>query len=181
MDEVIEHVSDDLVARVKAGTTLGHLSRVLAKERQRFPVDEVVPGSTIGGRRVYGPFRAGLATCTAPFRDLVLGATVVRADGVVARVGSKVVKNVAGYDLAKLLTGSYGTLGILSELTLKLRPLPAAQCFLVAPYPGPADLGAALSALLSSQSSSDGDRGRAAEPRRSRATSRAHRGPARPG
>ncbi len=151
MDEVIEHVSDDLVARVKAGTTLAHLSAEISKEGQRFPVDEVVAGSTVGGvvaTGLSGPGRYMYGTV----RDLVLGATVVRADGVVARVGSKVVKNVAGYDLAKLLTGSYGTLGILSELTLKLRPLPAAQCFLVAPFPGPADLGAALSALLSSQS-----------------------------
>ena len=81
----------------------------------------------------------------------MLGATVVRADGVVAHAGSKVVKNVAGYDLAKLFTGSYGTLGVLTEVTLKLKPMPAARRFVVASYPGPADLVAPLQTVLASQ------------------------------
>ncbi len=151
MDEVIEHVSDDLVARVQAGTTLGHLSLVLAKERQRFPVDEVVLGSTIGGvvsTGLSGPSRY----LHGAVRDLVLGMTVVRADGVVAHAGSKVVKNVAGYDLAKLFTGSYGTLGVLTELTLKLKPLPDVQCFVVASYPNARETAPVLPALLASQS-----------------------------
>jgi glycolate oxidase FAD binding subunit len=151
MDEVIEHVSDDLVARVKAGTSLTHLALVLAQEGQRFPVDEVVPGSTIGGvvsTGLSGPSRY----LHGAVRDLVLGMTVVRADGVVARTGSKVVKNVAGYDLSKLFTGSYGTLAILTELTLKLKPLPAAQCFVVASYPSPKEMAAVLASLLASQS-----------------------------
>jgi glycolate oxidase FAD binding subunit len=151
MDEVIEHVSDDLVARVKAGTTLAHLSEVLAKEGQRFPVDEVVPGSTVGGvvsTGVSGPSRY----LHGAVRDLVLGLTVVRADGVVARAGSKVVKNVAGYDLAKLFTGSYGTLGIVTEVTLKLKPLPGAECFVVASYLDANEMAAVLPALLASQS-----------------------------
>jgi len=151
MDEVVEHVSDDLVARVKAGTTLAHLSLVLAKEGQRFPVDEVVPGSTIGGvvsTGLSGPSRY----LHGAVRDLVLGMTVVRADGVVARAGSKVVKNVAGYDLAKLFTGSYGTLGILTELVLKLKPLPGSERFVVASYPDAGEMAAVLPALLASQS-----------------------------
>jgi glycolate oxidase FAD binding subunit len=151
MDEVIEHVSDDLVARVKAGTTLAHLSLVLAKEGQRFPVDEVVPGSTIGGvvsTGLSGPSRY----LHGAVRDLVLGMTVVRADGVVVRAGSKVVKNVAGYDLSKLFTGSYGTLGVLTELTLKLKPRPGAERFVVASYADAREMAAVLSSLLASQS-----------------------------
>jgi glycolate oxidase FAD binding subunit len=151
MDGVIEHVSDDLVARAKAGTPLARLSGEVSKAGQCFPVDEVVAGSTIGGVVATGLSGPG-RFLYGPVRDLVLGATVVRADGVVAHAGSKVVKNVAGYDLTKLFTGSYGTLGILTELTLKLRPLPMARRFVVAGYPAAADLGPALSAVLASQS-----------------------------
>jgi glycolate oxidase FAD binding subunit len=151
LDGIIEHVSDDLVARVRAGTTLAQFSRETSKAGQRFPVDEVVAGSTVGGVVATGLSGPGRYQHGA-VRDLVLGATVVRADGVVVHAGSKVVKNVAGYDLAKLFTGSYGTLAVLTELTVKLKPIPASQRFVIAEYAGPADLGAALSALLASQS-----------------------------
>ncbi len=150
-DGIIEHVSDDLVARVQAGATLSHFSAETSKAGQRFPVDEVVAGSTIGGvvaTGLSGPSRY----LHGAVRDLVLGATIVRTDGVVVHAGSKVVKNVAGYDLAKLFTGSYGTLGVLTELTVKLKPIPITQRFVVASYPAPGDVGAALSALLASQS-----------------------------
>ena len=108
-------------------------------------------GSTIGGVVATGLSGPGRYLHGA-VRDLVLGATIVRADGVVVHAGSKVVKNVAGYDLAKLFTGSYGTLGVLTELTVKLKPIPITQRFVVTSYAAPADLGAALSALLASQS-----------------------------
>ena len=111
MDEVIEHVSDDLVARVKAGTTLGHLSRRNSPRRANvFLSMRWCPARpSEGSSPLAFPGRA--ATCTAPFATWCSAPTVVRADGVVAHAGSKVVKNVAGYDLAKLFTGSYGTLG----------------------------------------------------------------------
>lgn len=150
MDRVIEHARDDLVARAEAGTTLAELSTTLAPSGQCFPADEVVPGSTIGGvvaTGLSGPSRY----LHGPVRDLVLGATAVRADGVVVHAGSKVVKNVAGYDLSKLFTGSYGTLVVLTELTVKLRPVPAAQRFVTASYAGPDELAPALSAVLASQ------------------------------
>jgi glycolate oxidase FAD binding subunit len=151
MNGVIEHVSNDLVARARAGTTLADLSDEISTAGQRFPVDEVVAGSTIGGvvaTGLSGPSRF----MYGGVRDLVLGATLVRADGVVVHTGSKVVKNVAGYDLAKLFTGSYGTLGILTELTLKLKPVPMARRFVVTSYRGPADLGRSLPAVLASPS-----------------------------
>ncbi len=150
MGEIIEHESGDLVARAQAGTTLAHMSEIFSRMGQRFPVDEVVAGSTVGGVVATGLSGPG-RYLNGAVRDLVLGATVVRADGVVVRAGSKVVKNVAGYDLAKLFTGSYGTLGILTELTLKLKPVPKEQRFVVASYPQPADLGRALPALLTCQ------------------------------
>jgi glycolate oxidase FAD binding subunit len=151
MDGVIEHVSNDLVARVRAGTTLGRLGDEISKAGQCFPIDEVVAGSTIGGvvaTGLSGPARF----MYGGVRDLVLGATVVRADGVVVHTGSKVVKNVAGYDLAKLFTGSYGTLGVLTELILKLKPMPLARRFVVAAYPVPAQLGQSLPDVLASPS-----------------------------
>jgi glycolate oxidase FAD binding subunit len=151
MDGILEHVSDDLVARVKAGTTLAAFSDATGKAGQRFPVDEVVAGSTVGGVVATGLSGPGRHLHGA-VRDLVLGATIVRADGVVVHCGSKVVKNVAGYDLAKLFTGSYGTLGVLTELTVKLKPVPMARRFIVGSYSGPDDLGPALSAVLASQS-----------------------------
>ena len=150
MSRVLEHASDDLVVRVEAGARLAALGEALALSRQRLPVDEVVPGSTVGGvvaTGLSGPLRYG----HGPVRDLLLGATLVRADGVVARAGSKVVKNVAGYDLPKLFTGSYGTLGVLTELTFKLRPLPEALLFVSASYPGPVELRAVLAELVRSQ------------------------------
>jgi glycolate oxidase FAD binding subunit len=151
MDGVIEHVSDDLVARTRAGTTLARLSEEISKAGQHFPVDEVVAGSTIGGvvsTGLSGPGRF----MHGGVRDVVIGATVVRADGVVAHAGSKVVKNVAGYDLAKLFTGSYGTLGIVTEVTVKLKPIPLARRFVVASYPTTAGMGRSLSAILASPS-----------------------------
>ncbi len=150
MSRVIEHEAGDLVARVEAGTSLAQLTEVLGSKGQRFPVDEVVAGSTVGGvvsTGLSGPLRYMYGAV----RDLVLGITVVRADGVVAHAGSKVVKNVAGYDLAKLFTGSYGTLGIVTELALKLKPVPVARSFVVAAFPSPRDLTPFLSALLSCQ------------------------------
>jgi glycolate dehydrogenase FAD-binding subunit len=150
MNRVIEHEAGDLVARVEAGATLAQLSEVLGSKGQRFPVDEVVVGSTVGGvvsTGLSGPLRYMYGAV----RDLVLGITVVRADGVVAHAGSKVVKNVAGYDLAKLFTGSYGTLGIVTELALKLKPVPVARSFVVADFPSPRELTPFLSALLSCQ------------------------------
>jgi glycolate oxidase FAD binding subunit len=150
MDRVIEHEAGDLVARVEAGTTLAHLSQVLGSKGQRFPVDEVVPGSTVGGVVATG-LSGPLRYMYGAVRDLVLGITVVRADGVIAHAGSRVVKNVAGYDLAKLFTGSYGTLGIVTELILKLKPVPMARRFVVSAYPGPGELTPFLSALLRCQ------------------------------
>lgn len=133
MHRILEHASGDFVVRVEAGTRLADLNGKLSEARQWLPVDEVVPGSTIGGivaTGICGPSRY----LHGAVRDLLIGITVVRADGVVARSGSKVVKNVAGYDLAKLFTGSYGTLGIITEAIFRLRPLPPQRLYMTATY-----------------------------------------------
>ena len=132
MDQVIEHAAGDLVARVQAGTTIGHLASVLAQAGQQLALDApahatvggVVATGTAGPRR----FRYG-----AP-RDLLIGLTAVRADGVVAHSGGKVVKNVAGYDIGKLFSGSQGTLGVITEATFRLHPLPVAVAYVTAEF-----------------------------------------------
>jgi glycolate oxidase FAD binding subunit len=93
------------------------------------PADATVGGVVASG--LAGPRRLRYGTP----RDLLIGITVVRADGVVAKSGGKVVKNVAGYDLGKLFTGSAGTLGLVTEATFRLHPLPAARAWVTARYP----------------------------------------------
>jgi glycolate oxidase FAD binding subunit len=150
MDQVIEHAAGDLVARVQAGATMGHLASVLASAGQQLAVDAPAD-ATVGGvvaTGMAGPrrFRYG-----AP-RDLLIGITVVRADGVVARSGGKVVKNVAGYDLGKLFSGSQGTLGLITEATFRLHPLPAAEAWVTGDF-GPSDRAGAASAVASAAGS----------------------------
>jgi glycolate oxidase FAD binding subunit len=149
LDGVVEHAAGDLVARVQAGVGLRRLGEVLAAAGQQLALD-VAPGgdgpagrepvstTTIGGTLatgVAGPRRLRYGTP----RDLVIGITVVRADGTVASSGGKVVKNVAGYDLGKLFAGSYGTLGLIAEAVFRLHPLPAAAAYTTVEVAGAAD------------------------------------------
>jgi glycolate oxidase FAD binding subunit len=160
LNRVLEHEAGDLVVRVQAGLPLPELAAVLAAAGQRLALDPPAPGSptpdstasdgtaatvpgTVGGvlaTGVAGPLRLRYG---AP-RDLLIGITVVLADGTVARSGGKVVKNVAGYDLGKLFAGSYGTLGLIAEATFRLHPLPGARAFVTLDCP---DAGAAHAAL----------------------------------
>ncbi len=130
MPEIIEHEASDLVVRVSSNVTLDRLQAQLHQRRQRLAVDTVVPNTTIGGMiatGISGPLRYGFGAV----RDLIIGATVVRPDGVRATTGGRVVKNVAGYDLAKLYTGSFGTLGAITEAFFRLHSLPEAAHFLI--------------------------------------------------
>jgi glycolate oxidase FAD binding subunit len=122
---VLEHSWGDLTATVAAGTTWSAMQRELARHGQRVALDPMMPEkATVGG--VLATNDCGLLRMRyGSLRDLVLGMTVVLADGTMARTGGKVVKNVAGYDLPKLLTGSFGTLGIIAEATFRLHPVAA--------------------------------------------------------
>ncbi|WP_406044876.1 FAD-binding oxidoreductase [Micromonospora sp. NBC_00898] len=125
---VVEHAAGDLITVVRAGTRLDALAATLAGAGQQLALDAPLPGGTIGGAvatNAGGPRRMLYGTA----RDLLIGVTLVRADGVVAHAGGKVVKNVAGYDLAKLVTGAYGTLGLVTECAFRLHPLPAAAAY----------------------------------------------------
>jgi glycolate oxidase FAD binding subunit len=151
MDRVIEHAAGDLVVTVEAGVTLGRLAEVLAEAGQCLMLDGPA-GATVGGviaSGAAGPLRLRYGTP----RDLLIGITVVRPDGRVARSGGKVVKNVAGYDLGKLFAGSRGTLGLITEATFRLHPLPVASSYVTAEFDeaaaaAEAATGAAASSLV---------------------------------
>jgi glycolate oxidase FAD binding subunit len=122
MDEVIEHVPGDQIVRTQAGLRLQALQEELAESDQMLGVDPPEEGATIGGvvaANSSGPRRLRYGT----IRDLIIGIRIVLADGTVAKAGGKVVKNVAGYDLSKLFTGSLGTLGVIAEANFRLHPI----------------------------------------------------------
>ena len=122
----------DLVARVQAGARMGDVAAALARAGQEIALD-VPAGASVGGvvgSGLAGPRRLRYGTP----RDLLIGISIVRADGTVAKSGGKVVKNVAGYDLGKLFAGSAGTLGLITEAIFRLHPLPAARAWVTAEY-----------------------------------------------
>ena len=124
MTKIIRHEPADLVATAEAGTTLGEFQKQLASAGQWLPVDSPDDGrATLGGVVATGLGGAQAFGYGLP-RSFVIGMRVVLADGRSVKAGGNVVKNVAGYDLCKLFCGSYGTLGLITELTFKLRPLP---------------------------------------------------------
>jgi glycolate oxidase subunit GlcD len=124
LTRIIEHEPADLVAIAEAGVALQTFNEELARKGQWLPLDPPDDGrATIGGVVGTGLGGAHQLGYGAPRRH-VIGMKVVRADGSLIKVGGRVVKNVAGYDLCKLFTGSYGTLGVIVEVNFKLRPLP---------------------------------------------------------
>lgn len=124
LNRLIEHAVADMTVTVEAGMPFTQLQTLLAEHQQWLPLDPAYPDqATIGGilaTRDGGSLRHRYGGT----RDLCLGLSFVRADGQIAKAGGRVVKNVAGYDLMKLFTGSFGTLGLLTEVTLRLYPKP---------------------------------------------------------
>jgi glycolate oxidase FAD binding subunit len=124
LDQVIDYPARDMTITVQTGITIERLQKILQVEKLKLPIDVPHPAqATLGGAiavNVSGPRRLGFGT----LRDYVIGITVVNDQGQEAKAGGRVVKNVAGYDLCKLYTGSLGTLGIITQVTLKLRPIP---------------------------------------------------------
>lgn len=132
MTRLIRHEPADLVATAEAGLTLTAFQKQLGVAGQWLPIDPPDDGrATLGGvvaTGLGGPHSFGFGSP----RSFVIGMKVVLANGRAIKAGGNVVKNVAGYDLCKLFTGSYGTLGLITELTFKLRPLPAESRTVVA-------------------------------------------------
>jgi glycolate oxidase FAD binding subunit len=152
MNEIIEYVPGDQVVRVQAGIKLQDLQEQLAGSNQMMGVDppEEGAGATVGGlvaTNSSGPRRYRYGT----IRDLIIGITIVLADGAVAKAGGKVVKNVAGYDLSKLFTGSLGTLGVIAECNFRLHPKPEAARAVAVEPPDTQAAGAASQAILHTQ------------------------------
>jgi len=141
LGRILEHNAGDLTVTAEAGTTLAELDAVLARAGQWLPLDPAsFPSVSVGGL-IAADLNGSLRFTFGKVRDCLLGIRAAIGGGKLVRGGGRVVKNVAGYDLPKLFTGSFGTLGIVVEATLKVRPRPAADIPLAAPC---ADLEAAF-------------------------------------
>jgi glycolate oxidase FAD binding subunit len=148
---VIEHAWADLTVTVEAGCTIAQLQCTLAEHGQRLAIDPLWPErATVGGvlsTNDSGALRLG----NGSLRDLIIGVTLVLADGTVAKSGGKVVKNVAGYDLPKLATGSLGTLGVITRAVFRLHPLPRYTRTLTISVDDAAEMQRVVSAILDAQ------------------------------
>jgi glycolate oxidase FAD binding subunit len=124
INQLIEHAIGDLTVTVEAGMKFAQLQEILAKHNQFLALDPAFPDSATIGGIVATADTGSLRQRYGGVRDQLLGITFIRADGQVAKAGGRVVKNVAGYDLMKLFTGAYGTLGIISQVTFRVYPIP---------------------------------------------------------
>ena len=150
LNAVVAHEHADLTATVQAGATLDEVNRILARHGQWLPIESAFDESTIGGAIATndsGPLRHRYGTP----RDLLIGIRLALTDGRLIKAGGNVVKNVAGYDVGRLMSGSHGGLAAIVSATFKLSPLPAATETLVAKFDGADALVSAISALASSQ------------------------------
>jgi glycolate oxidase FAD binding subunit len=150
LDQVLDHAAGDLIVAAQAGARLSDVQQAVGSAGQRLAIDETVPGSSVGGllaANTSGPRRVA----TGSARDLLIGITVVRADGVVAKAGGRVVKNVAGYDLGKLLIGSLGTLAVVVDATFRLHPVPVARSWVSVPVADPAEAQRLVRSVLHAQ------------------------------
>jgi glycolate oxidase FAD binding subunit len=149
LHRIVEHNEGDLTAVLQAGVPLEAAQRQFASARQMLALDPALGTghrATIGGVLATGDCGPLQHRYGSP-RDLVLGMTVALSDGTVARSGGKVIKNVAGYDLAKLFCGSFGTLGLILQVSVRLHPLPAATATAVGVATDPNLLSRAARAL----------------------------------
>jgi glycolate oxidase FAD binding subunit len=124
INQLIEHAVGDLTVTVEAGMKFAQLQEILAKHHQFLALDPAFPNSATIGGMVATADTGSLRQRYGGVRDQLLGITFIRADGQIAKAGGRVVKNVAGYDLMKLFTGAYGTLGIISQVTFRVYPIP---------------------------------------------------------
>jgi glycolate oxidase FAD binding subunit len=146
LDRILEHNAGDLTAVLQAGVPLARAQEAFAAAGQMLALDPPGKDATIGGIVATGDSGPLRHRYGGP-RDLVIGIAVALSDGTIARAGGKVIKNVAGYDLAKLFTGSFGTLGVILEVAVRLHPLPRARATAVGHGDDPDALAQAASTL----------------------------------
>jgi glycolate oxidase FAD binding subunit len=147
MTRVIAYEPDDMTVVAEPGITLASLNDHMAAHRQRLPLDPANPAATTLGAMI-GAAKAGPVRLSEGLvRDLMIGIRFVGHGGRIVRAGGRVVKNVAGYDLMKVLTGSFGTLGIVTEATFKVRPIPELYALALKPCDQSADAFAAAGKL----------------------------------
>ncbi len=134
LDRLVRHTPDDLTAAAEAGITIAGLQSALAEHGQFLAVDPPLPErATLGGTLAVG-FSGPAKWQYGNVRDCVIGMSVVQADGKLTKSGGQVVKNVSGYDLARMHVGALGTLGVIVEASLKLTPLPQTETTLLSGY-----------------------------------------------
>ncbi|RMF20167.1 MAG: FAD-binding oxidoreductase [Deltaproteobacteria bacterium] len=151
MTRIVERHPEDMVVTVEAGVTLARLQNVLAADGQRLALDPAAPAQATIGGIVAADASGAMAGAFGRPRDLVLGLTAVDGNARLLRVGAKVVKNVAGYDLVRLLVGSRGSLAILTEITLRTHPIPQCSKTLAFRFPSSEALARAVAALGASE------------------------------
>ena len=150
LDKLVAHEYADLTGTMQTGARIADVNRELARHGQWLPIESPFEGATIGGALATndsGPLRHRYGTP----RDLVIGVRLALTDGRMIKAGGNVVKNVAGYDLGKLVCGSFGSLAAIVSATFKLSPLPAASNTLVARFETSEELVSALDAIRDSQ------------------------------
>jgi len=150
LKRTVDYPARDMTITVEPGLTLAELANQLAVERQQLPIDvPLAHRASVGGavaKNIAGPRRFGYGT----LRDYLIGVTAIDGQGRMFHAGGRVVKNVAGYDLCKLLVGSLGSLALISQLTFKLKPLPESAGTLVMGFSSFSAIDEALERLLTS-------------------------------
>ena len=135
MNGIVTHNAEDLTCIVQSGITLGHLQNVLKERGQFLAIDTPLPETATVGGTLASNAPGYLRWQLAHMRDMVIGMQVVLASGTITKSGGAVVKNVSGYDMARLHIGGYGTLGVISEVSFKLTPLPRKEGAVVVGFP----------------------------------------------
>jgi glycolate oxidase FAD binding subunit len=146
LDRILEHNVGDFTAVLQAGVPFADAQATFAEHGQALAWDPPAEGATVGGIMATadsGPLRHRYGGV----RDLVVGISVVLSDGTLAKAGGKVIKNVAGYDLAKLFAGSFGTLGLIATISVRLHPNPAQTATVLGASDDPERLAAAVASL----------------------------------
>jgi glycolate oxidase FAD binding subunit len=135
LSRILEHAPGDMTVAVEAGVTIAQLQNALAQHGQKLALDPMWPDRATVGGVIAANDSGSLRLRYGSVRDLIIGITVALGDGTIAKSGGKVVKNVAGYDLPKLMSGAFGTLGVITRAVFRLHPIPKESQTVTFPFP----------------------------------------------